>query len=349
MKKKKVMHVLCMNTYSGAENVAITLIDSVKSEFNSVYVSPDGPIKEVVCQNGIKHYAVPKVNIKYIKKAIRVIKPDIIHAHDFTAGIVCAISGGSIPVVNHLHNNSPWLQRYCIKSFVYGITCLRYKRILTVSDSVMKEYILGSCFKKKSIVIGNPINITKVQECANNVENHKEIPEYDIAFLGRLTPQKNIFFFLEIIQEIAKEVPNLKVSVIGDGELREEVERRIEELGLVHVIRLYGFQKNPYIYLKQAKVMCMPSKWEGFGLAAVEALALGKPVIAAPVGGLNDIINDNCGKLCITKKEYVDEIKRSLTDQDYLKMKSLGALKRAMEYDNIIEYSKKITDIYNSI
>lgn len=78
---------------------------------------------------------------------------------------------------------------------------------------------------------------------------------------------------------------------------RDKYGARIEELGLVHVIRLYGFQKNPYIYLKQAKVMCMPSKWEGFGLAAVEALALGKPVIAAPVGGLNDIINDNCGKL----------------------------------------------------
>lgn len=349
MKKKKVMHVLCMNTYSGAENVAITLINSVKSEFDSVYVSPDGLIKEVVCQNEIKHYAVPKVNIKYIKKAIRDMKPDIIHAHDFTAGIICAISAGNIPVINHLHNNSPWLQQYCIKACVYGISCLRYRRILTVSDSVMKEYVFGGYFKNKSVVIGNPINISRVQEYAYGEENHKEIPEYDIAFLGRLTPQKNIFSFLEIVQEVAKEIPDLKVSVIGDGELRAETVKRIDELGIAHIVNLYGFQKNPYVYLKQAKLMCMPSKWEGFGLAAVEALALGKPVIAAPVGGLKDIINDDCGKLCTTKKEYVDEIKRLLVENDYLKTKSFSALKRAMEYDNILSYSKKIADIYNSI
>lgn len=60
MGKLKVMHVLCMSSYSGAENVAITMINSLKDKVDSIYVSPDGSIREVVEQNGIRHYAVEK-------------------------------------------------------------------------------------------------------------------------------------------------------------------------------------------------------------------------------------------------------------------------------------------------
>ena len=52
----------------------------------------------------------------------------------------------------------------------------------------------------------------------------------------------------------------------------------------------------------------MPSLWEGFGLAAVEALTLGLPVVCSGAGGLCDIVNDSCGKICKTLDEYVSEL-----------------------------------------
>jgi glycosyltransferase involved in cell wall biosynthesis len=117
-----------------------------------------------------------------------------------------------------------------------------------------------------------------------------------------LTPQKNIFFLLEILKDLKVLKPDMTVSIVGEGELRKEFEDKISEYNLQDNITLYGFQKNPYPYIMAAKVMCMPSAWEGFGLAAVEGMALGKPVVAAPVGGLTSIIDDSCGKLCSKKK-----------------------------------------------
>lgn len=346
MKKLKVMHILCMSTYSGAENVAITLINSLKDKVDSVYVSPDGSIREVVEQNGIEHYAIDKVSVPNIRKAIKDIEPDIIHAHDHTAGVSAVLSGTKVPIINHLHNNTPWLQTICIKSLAYGISCFRYQQILTVSESVMDEFIFGKFLREKTKVVGNPINITEIRNKADIAE--LDAPS-DIAFLGRLSPEKKPFFFLEIIKDLVKQNPDLRVSMVGDGELRKEVEEKINLYNLGKNITLYGFQNNPYGLLKTSKILCMPSAWEGFGLAAVEALALGKPVVASPVGGLVNIVNDNCGKLCHTKEEFEAEISILLQDTQTYNQKHEGAVKRAEQLNNLKVYREEILSIYNKI
>lgn len=346
MKKIKVMHVLCMGSFSGAENVAITLINSLKDEVDSVYVSPTGSIHDVLAENEIKHYIVDKVSVGSIRKAIKDEKPDIIHAHDFTAGIVSAMSTIKIPIVNHLHNNSLWIKKLCVKSIAYGLSGFRYKKILTVSDAVMDEYIFGQALKKKTEVVGNPINLQVIRDKAEEAEL-KDIS--DIVFLGRLSEPKNPVFFVEIVNELVKRIPDLKVSVIGDGELREAVEQKISEFGLEKNIRLWGFQKNPYGLVKNAKLMCMPSLWEGFGLAAVEALGLGKPVVATPVGGLKNIVTEECGSLCESKEEFTETIYKLLSDYTILEKKIKAARERADVYDNIAKYKKQIYEVYKKL
>lgn len=339
----KVMHVLCMTTYSGAENVAITLINSLKDRVYSVYVSPDGPIREVVTRNGIEHYAIEKVNLRNIRRAIAAIKPDIIHAHDFTAGTVCALTAGRIPVISHLHNNSPWIKKVGVKSVVYGASCFRYQKILTVSDAVMNEFVFGKCFARKSAVVGNPIDLTTIW---SKTETAVINEESDVLFLGRLMPPKNPLLFIDIVAEIAKSFPDVRVAVVGEGDLRAAIEEKIYCYGIEKNVKLYGFQENPYGLVKNTKVMCIPSVWEGFGLAAVEGLALGKPVVAANVGGLPHIVNDECGKLCAEKSEYITELLQILSDDAYKEKKSAAALVEAEKYHNTAAYSDTIWDVY---
>ena len=346
MSKIKVMHVLCMSTYSGAENVAITLINSLKDRVDSIYVSPDGSIRKVVQQNGIEHYAIDKIDVNNIKKAIKDIKPDIIHAHDFTAGVICSLSTRKIPIVNHLHSNPPWIKSISWKSILYGFSCFRYRKFLTVSNSVMDEFIFGKFFKKKISVIGNPINLSAIEKKAKMA---KQKDKFDVLFIGRLVPQKNPLLFIDIIADLVDKLPNIRVAVVGDGDLRCNVEEKIVHYNISKNVRLYGFQENPYGFIKNTKLLCVPSVWEGFGLVAVEGLCFSKPVIATPVGGLKDIVNDECGKLCMEKKEFVSEIYKLLTDNNYLDKKSNGALKRALIFNNIEEYSKTIMSEYAKI
>lgn len=341
----KVLHILNTGSYSGAENVVITLINNTKSKVKGIYCSLDGTIRDVLYENDIHFEPVNKLSIDEIKKVIKKVKPDIIHAHDFTAGIICSLAAGNIPVINHLHNNSPWLKNYCIKSFVYAYCCRKFKKILTVSDSVMDEFVFGKKMKDKTLVVGNPIDLSNILSKADINADKK----YDIAFLGRLTEAKAPEVFVDIISQVKKQNKNIKAIMIGDGELRGKVETEIEKFNLNDNIDLVGFQKNPYTFLVQSKILCMPSKWEGFGLAAVEALAYKLPVVASQVGGLKNIINDSCGKLCSNVYEFVDELLKLLNENEYYNNKRVGAYKRAQEYDNIELYSKKIISIYSEL
>lgn len=348
MKKLKVLHVLNTGKYSGAEKVVINICNSLNDRIDFIYTSPDGPIREILEENQICYIPMTNksVNRKELHNIIRAEKPDIVHTHDFTAGVQASFSFSNIPLINHIHNNSLWIKRICLKSIIYAFSCRRYKTILTVSNSIMDEYVFGHFFRKKVLNIGNPVDITSILAKA---EEPGEIPKYDIIFVGRLSEAKNPGFFLDIVSEIYRIIPNIKVAMIGDGELRDSVDLIIEKLHLQKVVDRYGFQNNPYKYIKNAKMMCIPSKWEGFGLAAVESMALGKPVIASRVGGLKELINEECGYLCESKKEYVDAIIQLLTDGTVYSNKSYGAEERAQKLNNIGDYTRKLESIYNEL
>ena len=128
--------------------------------------------------------------------------------------------------------------------------------------------------------------------------------------------------------------------------MRADVEEKIKELGLKQNITLKGFISNPYGILNNSKMLCIPSKWEGFGLVAVEALALGKPVLASPVGGLPGIVTSECGDLLKNNDRFVDEIVKLCSDGEYLEKKSGQALSRAEELDNIKKYTDNISMMY---
>ena len=338
----KILHVLNSSSYSGAENVVCQIIEMFKNDENieMAYCSRDGQIRNVLQNKNIKFYPISGLNKNELKKVVADFKPDIIHAHDFRASIACSRFSKKTDVISHLHNNSPWLKKFCLKSIVYGLSCKRYKKILTVSDSVFDEFIFGKRFKNKLTRIGNPVNIEAIREKSQEYNYEKR---YDICVCGRLTAQKNPFGMLGILNRLSVD---FSAAVIGDGELRKEVEEKINELKLNDKIELLGFRDNPYPIIKNCKLLLMPSAWEGFGLVAVEALALGLPVVCSNVGGLPAIVNDECGKVCEAENQYAEEIDKLLSDDEYLKKKSSAANVRAGVLDNCDKYKSVLKTLY---
>ena len=343
-----ILHVLNTGSFSGAENVVISIINEFQKRnienIELIYVSLEGSIRKRLEKEKIKYEPIKKMSVGEIKRVIKKYNPDIIHAHDFTASIICAVSAKKIPVISHIHNNCPWLKKICLKTLAYGMTCFKYKYMLGVSDSVFEEFIFGRFFDKKEKIVGNPISVELIRRKTDGSNSGEE---YDIAFLGRLSEPKNPLEYIEIVNDIQREMP-VKAVMIGDGELREIVEEKIQELGLEEIINLKGFLENPYEILQKCKVLCMPSRWEGFGLAAVETLALGVPVVATEVGGLPGIIDESCGKLCDSKETFVEEIGSLLSDSELYRKKISGANKRAEELDNIDQYISDMINVYKN-
>lgn len=343
----KVMHILNTSSFSGAESVAVAIINSTKGAVDSYYVSFSGSIKEVLSKNSIRFIPIVKMSASEIRRVVKLFRPDIIHAHDFKTSVVAAISFVNVPIISHLHNNSPWIKTICPNSIMYLLVSLRVKKIIGVSQSIFDEYIFGKLIKRKMKVISNPVDIRTIVQ--KSLSSDITIKNYDIVFLGRLSPPKNPLRFIRIIEQLQSNRVGLKAVMIGSGEMENECIRQLSTKELTDTIDMKGFLENPYLILSRAKMLVMPSAWEGFGLAAVEALALGVPVIASPVGGLVDIVTEECGKLCQSDSEFITEMSRLLDDMDYRKTKSENAFKRAVEMDNNEKYMNDLLEIYKDI
>lgn len=357
MEKIKVLHILKSSIYSGAENVVCTIISNMPDNFECLYMSAKGQIEYKLNELAIPHVCVDVVDVLAIREMIISFAPDIIHAHDFSASFMAARAvgnaqapnlGGRVRVVCHFHNNWPWCKKINPKTIAFKMVSKNIDRILVVSSSVKDEFVFKKVFKD-AVVVGNPFDKDKVVQQATRVPDgvdESAIGDYDVILLGRLTQQKQPIAFIDMIDSLRYQKEDIKAVVVGAGELYDDCVIKTKQLGLENNIEFTGFVENPYLYLKKSKVCMMPSAWEGFGLVALEAMSLGKPVVATAVGGLKDIVTQECGLVCTGFSEMMDEAMKLLTDEEYYDLKSSAAVLRAQEYSNINNYIDVIVKNY---
>lgn len=337
----KILHFLKTGAYSGAENVAITIISKLYEYYGykGIYVSPDGKISDILENKGIEHAIISKNSVKEYQKVIDHYNPDVIHAHDFLTSVIAAFTKNNAKMISHLHNNPPWFRKINVKTIIYQLSLRRYQHVFGVSDSIFEEYVFSKKISAKGVVIGNPVDTSKVITLACEAT---ENDESDVLFLGRLSTPKNPQRFIKIVKLLKKQKENINAYMVGDGEQKAESISLINELDLNDTIKMLGFKENPYGYLKNTKVLCVPSVWEGFGLVVAEAFSLGIPVVATPVGGMKDLVTDEVGFLSEDNEKMANEIIKLMVDNQYYAYKSANAKKRSNELNNIEEYIRNI-------
>lgn len=338
-----VLHILNSDEYSGAEKVTISIIKKYPSQIQGIYMSRMGSIKDAVEKEKIEYIGVTKLGVHEVKRAIRMVHPDVIHAHDYMASVVTAIAAGTIPVISHLHNNVPWMRSRTIRSLIYRCVIPRVDKILAVSDPVIEECWYRDLLKQKAVCIGNPIDVLELRL------HKKSQIESQLLFVGRFSEQKDPLEFLNIVHELHADGVPVTATMLGRGKMEPLCRSWIREHGLSAYVNMTGFVENPYDYMNEGAVLVMPSKWEGYGLAAVEALTFGVPVVGNPVGGLQKIVTEECGYLSSERSGKIKELKRLIGDKEYYRKKSVAAKKRAAELNNIQEYMQILERIYREV
>ena len=341
--KKKIFFIMSTDDYSGAETVNFSIIEGLKEKFDFYWVSKKGNINNYLKENNIKWIEIKKLSVSEIKRVVKENHPDILHATDFKASAICALANTKVPLIEHLHNNAPWIKKINSKSLMFLYSGLKADKILTVSDSIKKEYVFSKLIDKKIECIGNPVSRKKILDSVKE-EDYKKI--YDICCVARITEAKNPTLFITIISELKKQIPDIKVVWIGDGELRQECEELSKKLNVDCNIDFIGHKKNPYPYMAKSKIFMLTSKWEGYGLVAFEALTLGLPCIVSNVGGLPEIVDNNCGKLCCKKEDY-EIILDILKNKEIYNNLSYNAKQKSKEIENYSKYIMILEKLYN--
>ena len=343
----KVLHLISTSLFSGAENVACQIINLFKDEssYDMRYCAVIGKNKEALEIRKIPVLKLDKFNIHDIKKAIKEYNPDIIHAHDPKSTIASVISSRGKKIIAHIHSNHRYMRKISIKSCIFHFYIeKRTSDIIWVSDSALNEYIFNKKNNKKinSIVLRNVVNPNELKDIAINDKNKYS---FDLVFLGRMEDVKNPLRFIDIMSQIQKNKRDIKVAMIGDGSLMNEVKTKVNELGLEKNTTIFGNLINPYKILLSSKILVITSRYEGTPMNALESIACGIPIVSTPVDGLLEIINKKY--LCSTDKDFIKIITMLLNDNGLYNKYNIDLITINNRINDVSIYKRKITELYN--
>lgn len=338
----RVLHLLNTDRFSGAENVVCQIINMFKYEqdIEMLYCSPDGQIRNALQERDVKFVPVNVLKVKELKRVIAEQKPDVIYAHDMRASFIAACVCGKIPLISHIHNNAFDSRGISPKSLAYLFAAKKAKHVFWVSKTAFIGYAFHNWFSKKSSILYNVIDVNSLKAKAQKDENQYD---YDIIFLGRLTYPKNPERLLKVFSILVKKLPEVKIAIVGTGELETKVKTLSKGYGLEGNIDFLGFCENPLKILQDSKVMVMTSRWEGTPMCALEAQALGVPIVSTPTDGLKDLIEHGKTGFLSDDDETLAECLLSIIKDESLRSDlSNNALCFAQKFNDIENYKLKI-------
>ena len=343
----KVMHVLNSRIYSGAEKVVCQIIKSFESVegMEMVYCSPDSQIvRQMLAEQGVTFLPIETMSTGNLKQVIQEQKPDLIHAHDMRASFFSALCCGKIPLVSHIHNNAYDARGLSPKTIAYLLAGFKAKHILWVSNSSYEGYAFHKLFAKKSSVLYNIIDTDQIFAKKAQDENTYD---YDMIYVGRLTFQKDPQRLMRLCARLKERKPDLKAAIVGTGELEAEVKELCRELNLQENVQFLGFQSNPIKMVHDTKAMILTSRWEGTPMCALEAMALGTPVVSTPSDGMKDLIDDGInGYLTDDDEVMAEKLLKIMTDDAHRKMLSENAKEKFARINDAPKYQQAIAACY---
>ncbi|WP_339060565.1 glycosyltransferase [Tepidibacillus marianensis] len=231
---------------------------------------------------------------------------DIIHAHVALPDGAAAIKikdRFNVPLVVTIHGQDLQHTIYRNKKSKEIIADIfnRADKVILVSSKLksLAEYELGS--SDKYVVIHNGINLDDIS--SEFIEDNKT-NERIILSLSNLYPSKGIDLNIHAISKLCNKYPDLKYVIVGDGPERNRLESLANGLLIQQNVEFVGRLPHEMAleYIKTCEIFSLPSWKEGFGIAYIEAMAYGKPVIGVKGEGIEDVIQQNVTGLLVKPK-----------------------------------------------
>lgn len=176
---------------------------------------------------------------------------------------------------------------------VFWASCQLYRRasaIVVQTEKIRSFY--PSYLQNKIVVIENPLDADSLR---GQVAGESINPDKSVVSLGRLEPQKDYRTLIRAFALASKSHPDWKLRIYGIGDMRDEIQALIDELGLSSLAALCGRTEKPFFELSRAGIFVLSSNYEGFPNVLCEAMLAGKPCISTDcVSGPSELVEDGC-------------------------------------------------------
>ena len=307
----KIMQVIPYFCFGGAETMCENLTYGLRNLGHQVTVvslyHERTPISERMEKAGVRIVYLDKklgLDLSMIPKLAKLMgseKPDVVHTHldVIKYAVAAARLSGIRRCIHTVHNVAEKEAEGRLQKIINGTYFrLGWSVPVALSPEVKKSIVSFYDIGESQVpVIYNGVDLSRCQP-----KQTYELERLRLLHIGRFNDQKNHKGLLEAFSLIHREIPDSCLDLIGDGELREEMEAFAGKLGISEAVRFLGSQSDVYPYLHGADIFLLPSKYEGMPMTIIEAMGTGLPIVASAVGGVPDMLTDEESGLLVSSE-----------------------------------------------
>lgn len=351
----KVIHIASGDRWAGAEAQVFTLLKTLKQRSDiSVYavILNEGELANKLQKVGINTTVLNEAQLSSwqillrLRALFQAIQPNIIHTHRLKENVLASIANlinnakasvtaqsatprtkAALVATIHgdsehhhplwkLQKNAPqWINWLCTRFF--------YKKLIAVSKDLAEK--LSKKYPKHLLqVIENGIDIEAVQQAANSSHFATDPTiQHHIGIAGRLEQVKRVDIFLDTAQLLINSSPKntWHFHIFGEGSLEATLKAQAQTNATTNHVTFHGHRNDIASCLKAMDCLIMCSDHEALPMTPLESIAVGTPVIAHSVGGLIDIIGDNCGGALVSDHQpegYAQAVSKLFSNEQRL-------------------------------
>ncbi len=312
----RILEVIRQGQIGGGESHLLDLVEYLdKKEFEPVCLAfTDGEMITRMKAMGVECHVIEtqkpfdvKVQ-QQVRQLMQERKIDVVHAHGSRAAsnIIYPARKLGLPVVYTVHgwsfhDDQPWIVRK-LRAWSEKFICHFSQHVICVSESnaVTGRQTFGL---KDCTVIENGINLRRFNAEGDFPNLRQEFgfskDDFVVGFIARNTKQKAPLLFLQALKEAHRQNPRIKGLFVGEGDLDNEVDTFIASQQMQDYLFRSKFRLDVPALLHCIDVYCLPSLWEGLSIALLEAMAMGKAIIATPTDGTKELIKDGMNGLVV--------------------------------------------------
>ena len=307
---ERVVSVLAPRLRSRGHDVRLVTLDRV--EATSFYELPaDLPwTKLATADIGEKLTLCASLRtIRRLRRLVRAERPDIAvgFMHSMYVPLAAALVGNGVPMIASEHIVPDYYRRRRLEYALLTLACCRARKVTALSQAIADRY--PAPVRRRMIAIPNPVSPTAPVKPVTRGQHETRT----ILTIGRMDGQKDHQTLIRAFARIAPEFPDWQVRIVGDGELRGDLEALVQDLGLGEQVSMPGTVKDTTREYLQADLFALPSRFESFGMVVAEALGHGLPVVAfADCPGVNEILSDETTGLLVDGTDRPTALARAL-------------------------------------
>lgn len=354
--------------FAGIERHILELATALHRLGTDVAVGCPGgtPLAERVVAAGVNMVAIPSNSVRALRKIqllLREKRFNIVHAHNgrtmllAVMGSLWAETGAACVATQHFIHPA-----HCYRQGVWGDVTRGVHR--SVNERMYRFFVASLAVRKAMIRRGDaaardisviPHGIAEPAPVEKDAARRKlnidlQVPV--IAFVGRLEREKNIPLLIRAIAEVRSRWPGVQCLIAGEGSQREMLASLIKKLDLRENVRRLGFRENVNEIIGAADMLVLPSTVESFGLVLLEAMALGKPVVATRCGGPEEIVLEGETGLLVepyNTKALAQAIARLIADESLrTKMGENGRLRFSEDF-TAMRMARETAKLYRTL